>query len=149
NPNTYESKAATFSCMPVDVAFAVGTAVPAAETALAAVAQRWLQEVPDESLQVLIESAAAARTFNQEFLAHVTGAPVSAQDFRALTSLSFVQRSRFGWSLHDLLRKALTREHELRAPNQFRQLQGRMFSYWRRRLGSRPAEAPGERLGPP
>ena len=103
-------------------------------------AQRWLREMPDHALRELVEAAAIVRHFDQELLGRLSGAPVQLQDFKQLTRLSFVRRSRRGWSLHDLLRGAVARDLQWRRPNVFQTMRLNALRYFAH-LATTPGEA--------
>ncbi|MHB9145020.1 MAG: AAA family ATPase [Symbiobacteriia bacterium] len=95
-------------------------------------ARRWLQEVPDERLRALVETAATVRRFDQGLLAHLTGNSVSSGDFDRLITLSFVRHGRGAWALHDLVRSAISRELLWRSPDFLRTIRQRALGHYAR-----------------
>ncbi|QJD84452.1 helix-turn-helix transcriptional regulator [Cohnella herbarum] len=89
----------------------------------------WLKEVP-EAYRMLVETASALRHFNQELLSFVLEKPITANQFKKLAELSFVQRADRGWLLHDLLRDAVSRELRLREPDRYERLWKRCVLYY-------------------
>lgn len=101
--------------------------------ALPVIASRWLRELPDSKLQLLLDGAAVVRVFDQDLLESILGEPVVASQFGALTSLSFVRPGRRGWAVHDLLRAALMQDMASRAPETYSRLRlGAMQALLRR-----------------
>lgn len=91
----------------------------AEEEAIAALLERWLQEVPDDELRRLLFAASAARTFQHEQLEVLLGAPVSPALFERLIKLSFVNRTAHGWQLHEIVWENLRRMFRERMPELF------------------------------
>jgi len=87
--------------------------------------QRWLREIPDESLRPLIEAACVARIFNQNLLEHISEQPVSESDFHQLQSCSFIRKRRTGWAIHSMVRIALETELSQRNPEEYMRLRMR------------------------
>ncbi len=106
---------------------------------ISALAQRWLREIPDQALREQVEAAAIVRNFDQELLGQLSGAPVQLQEFKQLTHLSFVRRSRRGWALHDLLRGAVARDLQWRRPNVFQTMRLNALRHF-----ARVATTPGD-----
>jgi DNA-binding CsgD family transcriptional regulator len=94
------------------------------------VIQRWLQEVPEEALRILVETAAVARHFNQEFLAAICERSLSQNEFDQLTRLSFVRRIEHGWILHDMVRNAIQHELNTREPQRFATIRRNCVMYY-------------------
>ena len=107
-------------------------------------AQRWLREMPDHSLREHVEAAAVVRSFDQELLGVLTGNPVSNQGFARLVRLSFVRPSQRGWSVHDLMRSAVTRDLQWRRPNIFQSMRLHALRHFARHATA-PAD-PDERM---
>lgn len=99
---------------------------------VAELARRWLREVPDQRLRLLVEAASTVRRFDQDLLAKLTGTPVSAADFTRLLSLSFVRGNAAGWALHDLVRSAVQRDLQWRAPAALRTMRQAALAYYGR-----------------
>lgn len=101
------------------------------------VIRQWLLEVPNELLRVLVEGAAVARIFNEEFLSIILENPVSSRDFEHLTRLSFVRRMEHGWIVHDLVRDGIQRDLQLRKPQRFEEIRRQCILYYCRKLISK------------
>ena len=84
--------------------------------------QRWLREIPYESLRPLIEAACVVRIFNQNLLECISEQPVSETDFHQLQNCSFIRKRRTGWALHSMVRIALERELSQRNPEKYLRL---------------------------
>ncbi|SFS66716.1 helix-turn-helix transcriptional regulator [Paenibacillus sp. BC26] len=82
----------------------------------------WLQEVPEPDMRTIVEAASVLHHFNHELLNEVLGKHVTSEQFRTLTSFSFMQRVERGWLLHDLLRDAIGFEFRRRSPDYYHQL---------------------------
>lgn len=102
------------------------------------VAACWLREVPDSPLHELIEAASLIRVFNQEMLEAMLDRPIPITEFRRLTQLSFVRKSRRGWFIHDLLRGPLSQEFKERQPQNHRELWLRYVRTVNGRLAENP-----------
>lgn len=94
------------------------------------VVANWLQEVPDADMRVMVEAAAVLRQFNLELLNFVLEIQVTSEQFRRLTSYSFIQRVEHGWMLHDLLRDAIGIELRRSSPDYHNRLWLRCVSYY-------------------
>lgn len=101
---------------------------------------RWLREVPDESLQELVEAASLVRTFDQELLEWMIDKPVSGASFRRLIDLSFTRPCKSGYRIHALLRTTLSKEIRARMPKRFKQLRHRSIAFYHREIVSPSAE---------
>ncbi|WP_239619264.1 LuxR family transcriptional regulator [Cohnella mopanensis] len=95
---------------------------------------RWLREVPDDTLRDLVEAAALVRSFNQELLEEMLHDPVSGDEFRKLTDLSFIRKGKTGYRVHALLRTALAKEIRARTPARFKQLRNGSIAYLHREI---------------
>ncbi|MHB9145024.1 MAG: helix-turn-helix transcriptional regulator [Symbiobacteriia bacterium] len=100
----------------------------------------WLREVPDEALRLLVEAAAAVRSFDEESLAYLIKGPVSHSDFDRLTALSFVRLGKTGWGLHDLVRAIVSRELQWRAPERSHAFWQRSLAWYRGKLAAPAGE---------
>ncbi|QGQ94186.1 helix-turn-helix transcriptional regulator [Paenibacillus psychroresistens] len=101
------------------------------------VIKRWLLEVPEADLRLLVEAAAIARQFNQEFLAFIIGETISQQAFDQLIQLSFVKRIERGWMLHDMVRESIQRELRVRAPQRFETIRHNCILYYYEKIVGR------------
>lgn len=90
--------------------------------------QRWLREIPDDSLRPFIEAAAIVRYFNQDLLEQISNQKINEADFHQLLNCSFVRSSIAGWSIHNLVRDALTQELSQRSPEHYMLLRIRALS---------------------
>ena len=97
-------------------------------------AKAWLREVPDPSLRKMVEAAAVLLHVNRELLQFVLDAEVDDEAFENLLSLSFVRRTDRGWMLHDLVRAAMRKQLEERAPSYYEQLRGRSAHHFAARI---------------
>ena len=107
------------------------TAIPASyndTNIVTGLTQRWLREIPHENLRPFIEAAAIVRNFNQDLLEQISGQTMREADFHQLLNCSFVRSSLSGWSLHSLVRAALTQELSQRSPEQYALLRIRALS---------------------
>ncbi|MDQ0111087.1 LuxR C-terminal-related transcriptional regulator [Paenibacillus harenae] len=95
---------------------------------------KWLQEVPDEELRSLIEAASVLRHFNQDSLSFLMDYPVSSAQFYRLIRFSFVRKVERGWTLHGLMREALSQELIVRAPMRYKALREKGLLYYYGRL---------------
>ncbi|WP_341278346.1 helix-turn-helix transcriptional regulator [Paenibacillus sp. FSL H8-0537] len=98
------------------------------------IAYRWLREVPDESLQALVEAASLVRSFDQELLEWMLGSAIESSLFRKLIDLSFIRPSHGGYYIHALLGKALSREIRSRTPKRYSRLWQRSIAYYHREI---------------
>jgi DNA-binding CsgD family transcriptional regulator len=94
------------------------------------VIKRWLMEVPNADLRILVEGAAIARQFNQEFLSFIIGETISQHAFDQLTRLSFVKRIERGWMLHYMVRESIQRELRVREPLRFEAIRHNCILYY-------------------
>lgn len=101
----------------------------------------WMQEVYPE-LRPLVEAASVLRHFNQDLLAHLADRPVTNDEFRALTELSFVRRLERGWMLHDLVRAVVAEDLRVRTPELYEALWRRCVTYFYRRAARLAGTAP-------
>ena len=90
--------------------------------------QRWLREIPDENMRPFIEAAAMVSNFNQDLLEQISGQTISESNFKLLLSCSFVRGSLTGWSLHSMIRAALSQELSQRSPEKYALLRIRALS---------------------
>ncbi|WP_168735468.1 helix-turn-helix domain-containing protein [Cohnella fermenti] len=97
-------------------------------------AKAWLREVPDPSLRKMVEAAAVLLHVNRELLQFVLDTEVDDEAFERLISLSFVRRTDRGWMLHDLVRAAMRKQLEERAPSYYEQLRGRSAHHFAARI---------------
>ncbi len=90
--------------------------------------QRWLREIPDDKLRPFIEAAAIVRFFNQDLLEQISDQKIDDTDFLQLINCSFVRSNITGWSIHNLVRDALTQELSQRSPEHYMMLRIRALS---------------------
>ncbi|WP_143088406.1 hypothetical protein [Paenibacillus algorifonticola] len=100
----------------------------------------WLREVPDESLQALVEAASLVRSFDQELLEWMLGFAIESSLFRKLIDLSFIRPSQGGYYIHALLGKALSREIRSRTPKRYSRLWQRSIAYYHREIVNNSSE---------
>lgn len=116
--------------------------LPGQPEVVAELAARWLREVPDPRLESLVEAAAVARRFDQDLLEHLTGSPVTPDEWQRLTGLSFARLEYGGWALHGLVRATLLRDLAWRRPARLQALrQGALYHC--ARLLTQDPPAPG------
>lgn len=87
--------------------------------------QRWLRELRDDNLRPLVQASALVRNFNQDMLQHILATEITAQQFEQLVQCSFIRRGAGGWSMHSLVRQALSQELAQRAPETYQSLRVR------------------------
>lgn len=97
----------------------------------------WLREAPGDELMELLFAASVVRTFQQELLAEISGAPVSPTLFERLISLSFVTRTNGGWQLHELIWETLRKTFRERMPNTFEEYGRLAVAYAMRKIEER------------
>ncbi|MBC5637722.1 hypothetical protein H8S33_12975 [Ornithinibacillus sp. BX22] len=107
---------------------------------LTTLTKRWLREVTNEGLTRMVEAAAMFHQFDQHCLSEVLNREIPNQEFYQLTSLSFVKRSRRGWSIHDLVRDAIRIELQQRNPNQYERINKKIIDFYYHRIAKRPTE---------
>ncbi|WP_337099795.1 LuxR C-terminal-related transcriptional regulator [Paenibacillus sp. YIM B09110] len=95
---------------------------------------KWLQEVPDEELRSLIEAASVLRQFNQDSLSFLMDKQVPSAQFHRLIRFSFIRKVERGWSLHALMREAVSQELIARAPMRYKKLREKGLLYYYGRL---------------
>jgi len=103
----------------------------------------WLEEVPDETLRVLVYAASIPRSFDLEMLQRVMEAPLSGDVFERLIKLSFVRSSSRGWQLHDLVRDAARQTFRKRQPDTFKLYLERLTAVLNERVRLKMAEGSG------
>ncbi|AOM81720.1 LuxR C-terminal-related transcriptional regulator [Salisediminibacterium beveridgei] len=96
--------------------------------------RRWLEEVESDALLELIEAAAMVRYFNQHTLSEILERNVPYQQFIALTNLSFVQRLKEHWSIHELIQDAIKVDLVQRSPERYNRLKQKVIGYYKKRL---------------
>ncbi|WP_164667974.1 helix-turn-helix domain-containing protein [Virgibacillus doumboii] len=94
---------------------------------------RWLSEVKNEELHLIIEAASLFFSFDQSSLSAVLKQEIDSKTFNALTSLSFVKPVKNGWAMHDLIRDAIQMGLKLRHPERFEQFSRRSAAYYYKR----------------
>ncbi|SFE22855.1 AAA ATPase domain-containing protein [Lentibacillus persicus] len=103
--------------------------------------RRWLSEVKDEKLLLLIEAAALFYTFNQSNLSAVLKQDIDNATFNELTALSFVKPAKYGWTMHDLIRDSIQIDLKLRHPDRSALLNQRSAAFfYKRTIASRKPE---------
>lgn len=105
----------------------------------------WLKEVASEPLRLLVEAAATLPDWDQDTLSEVTGQDVPMADFEQLIMLSFVRRTRRGWSLHNLVRDAAAANVRAVSPERYRRYRQQALRHVHRRLLAAPAHDADER----
>ncbi|MBD0384795.1 helix-turn-helix transcriptional regulator [Paenibacillus sedimenti] len=91
---------------------------------------QWLREVPDEQLRSVVECAAVLGHFNQDILSFTLKRSVPTAEFHRLIRFSFVKPTERGWSVHDLMREAVTREIMLRTPKLYEEIRAQALLYY-------------------
>ncbi|SET06242.1 regulatory protein, luxR family [Oceanobacillus limi] len=76
-------------------------------TILSQLTKRWLNEVQQEKLHLLIEAAAVLHHFDQEILSATLKKEVDRATFHELINLSFIKPTLHGWIMHDLIQDAI------------------------------------------
>jgi len=94
----------------------------------------WLREVPEVWLRQLVEAAAVLHHVNRELLQYILDKEIDDEAFERLIGLSFVRRTDRGWMLHDLVRGAMRKQLEERAPTYYENLRGRAALYFAARI---------------
>lgn len=107
---------------------------------LTTLTKRWLREVTNDGLTRMVEAAAMFHQFDQHCLSEVLNREIPNYEFYQLTSLSFVKRSRKGWSIHDLVRDAIRIELQQRNPNQYELLTKKIIDFYYHRISKQPTE---------
>lgn len=92
---------------------------------VSALTECWLREIDSPKLRALIEAAAITRFFNQELLNTLVGDEVSDWEFRQLLNTSFIRHTSHGWAITGMVRLALAKELNQRAPERYNMLRFR------------------------
>ncbi|MBI3773387.1 MAG: AAA family ATPase [Gammaproteobacteria bacterium] len=104
--------------------------IPKRPDVLDTLASRWLSEISQASMRDIVEAAAVVRRFNQDLLSQMVGRTITTDEFENLLLTSFVRHSQGGWSLHELVRDALSRALKGRSPSTYNLLRARAVNYF-------------------
>lgn len=96
--------------------------------------KRWLSEVKHQQLFSLIEVAALFNEFDQNCLSEILHKEITNQEFRELTSLSFIKATRRGWSIHELIRDAIQFELKQRNPDRYDYFTKKIIEFYYHRI---------------
>ncbi|MEN2768576.1 LuxR family transcriptional regulator [Ornithinibacillus xuwenensis] len=96
--------------------------------------KRWLNEVKNEQLYSIIEIAALFHEFDQNCIAEILNHEISNQFFHDLIALSFIQKTRKGWSFHELIRDAIQVELKARNPERFEMVTNKIIQFYYHRI---------------
>lgn len=107
--------------------------------------RRWLIDAASEKQRQLVEAAAMLPDWDQDTLSEITGQPVPMSDFEQLILLSFVRRTRRGWSLHSLVRDAAAAHLRAVSPSRYHTYRQRALEHLYRRLLDAPPHDLDER----
>lgn len=114
-----------------------GDLTPDAQTdILTLVAEKWRRDIPDAQLQQLVEIAALLQDFDEPFLSYVYGQPIAAGLFEKLVSLSLIKPVARGWTMHDLLRQAISSDLQLRSPARCAHIRNKAARYIYERIAA-------------
>lgn len=104
------------------------------EAVLRELTQRWLKEFADAPLRLLVEAAAVVPEWDHDRLSAILDTAVSMSDFEQLVLLSFVRRTRRGWTLHALVRDAVAANLAAMSPARYREYQQHALRFIYERL---------------
>lgn len=104
--------------------------IPKRQEVLETLASRWLSEIPQDSMRDIVEAAAVVRRFNQDLLSQMVGRAIPTEEFETLLLTSFVRHNQGSWSLHELVRDALSRNIKSRSPSTYTMLRARAVNYF-------------------
>lgn len=106
---------------------------------LQTLARRWLEDIDDPQLGDLVKATAVLESFNREKLSFVLGRAVPDALGAKLESLWFMKPTRYGWSMHKLVRSAIVSRFQRKHPNLFHRIRAAasVYFYERIRAGSR------------
>ncbi|MEW9053168.1 MAG: LuxR family transcriptional regulator [Neobacillus sp.] len=103
--------------------------------------EQWLREVPDENLRDWVEIVSVLRYFDRESINFVSsGKEISADEFSKLCRFSFVRKTARGWTLHDLMRDALSKLILEHTPSKYRELVARCAELYVERIMQAPRD---------
>jgi DNA-binding CsgD family transcriptional regulator len=107
---------------------------------LSTLTNRWLSEVTNECLISIVEVAALFHQFDQNCLTEILNREIPKSIFNQLTSLSFVYKTRKGWSIHELIRDAIRIELHQRNPERYDILTKKIVGYYYHRIIKHPTK---------
>ncbi|WP_236687121.1 LuxR family transcriptional regulator [Ornithinibacillus californiensis] len=107
---------------------------------LSKLTKRWLTEVTNDRLINIVEVAALFYQFDQSCLSEILNQDIPNRKFNQLTSLSFVRKTRRGWSMHELIRDAIRMELKQRNPDRYELLTNKIVAFYYHRIIKQPTE---------
>jgi DNA-binding CsgD family transcriptional regulator len=105
-----------------------------------ALTKRWLSEVTNERLFSLIEVAALFHKFDQHLISTILEQEIPNKKFNQLTSLSFVHKTREGWSIQEIIRDAIRVELKQRNPDRYESLTKKIIHHYYQRIVKQPTK---------
>ncbi|WP_026909255.1 LuxR C-terminal-related transcriptional regulator [Paucisalibacillus globulus] len=108
--------------------------------ALSTLTRRWLSEVKDESLIKFIEIAALLRHFDQYTISQILNYEIPTNTFHELVSLSFIQKTKVGWTIHELVRDAISIELKQRNHDRYLFLTNKIIQFYYTRIITQPSK---------
>ncbi|MBO8172989.1 MAG: AAA family ATPase [Bacillaceae bacterium] len=91
---------------------------------------KWLEEVSEPEWHDMLEAAAVMGHFDQSSLSFLLEQEISASQFKAFVSLSFIKKNSRGWMLHELIGDAIKVELQQRNPDRCQALRQRAMTYY-------------------
>ena len=101
---------------------------------LAHLVKEWLDQFSHKEDLALIQAASILRQFDHTVLSYVLKSNVSHSAYSNLIALPFVKQSNHGWTVHEAVRNALSKEFRDRNPEQEHRLRKQSAFYYLHRM---------------